>query len=285
MALETESELSRILTRLESSLAEFAEAIKSESHPAWVAAELRDADARAKAAEIITQIDYEDGQIGNEAVILPGLIGVNAELLALAQIINGHKEALRKALLDLKGQTIELVSPTGRSRQVQADLHILARLGHARLHRLQAWRQIPVLDARPAAVWFAWSESKKVYRINCAEARRRLIALGADQPHIAWQLKRLSALKPDTPLGVIGRARPHARANIFWPDKQMMQMRASLPLFYPANPGEPLPELSPIAEDRQKRTKRSQRSDTHLQAEPFLPSIHAYAYLHEPLPR
>lgn len=277
--LYAEVDLHQAMTKLESSLFEFAHLVRSERFAAWASADLWDTDARNKVAALITQIDYEDGQIGNEAVILPGLIGASDELLALAEVVNGHKDAVRKALMALKGQTVELTSAHGRTRRAQADQHALTRLGHARLHRLQAWRHIPILPARPAAVWFAWSESKKVYRIDCAEARRRLEALGADQPHIAWQLERLSGLKPDTPLGVIGRARPHARANIFWADKQMMQVRASLPLFYPAKPGESLPELTPIAEDRQKRTKRSQRRDTHLQPDPFLPSIHAYTYL------
>ena len=277
--LYAEVDLHQAMTRLESALYELAHLIRSENYAAWASADLWDANARTKVASLITQIDYEDGQIGNEAVILPGLIGASDELLASAAVVNTHKDAVRKALMALKGQTIELTSAHGRMRRAQADQHALTRLGHTRLHRLQAWRHIPVLSARPAAVWFAWSESKKVYRIDCAEARRRLIALGADQPHIVWQLQRLSGLAPDTPLGVIGRARPHARSNIFWPDKQMIQVRASLPLFYPAKLGEPLPELTPIAEDRQKRTKRNQRSDTQLQPDPFLPSIHAYTYL------
>lgn len=273
-----EMALYEAMTELERGLDALAAGILSESLPAWTMETDGVQRARAKAAALLCQIHYSDGQPSNVSQILPGLVGCSAAVLALAVAVNGQKQRLKQALAALKGHKIEVVDGQGLARVVAADQHALARMGHARLHRLQAWRQIPILSARPDAVWFAWSESKKVYRISCAEAQARLRAFGEDRPHIALQLMRLNALAPDTPLAVVGRARPHARANLMWSDKRLSQQRASLPFLYPAPPGDPLPDLTPIAGDREARTVRKPRSDRILETEPLLPSIHAYAY-------
>lgn len=241
-----EMELYEAVTGLEAGLVQLAAALLVEPLPAWTMGGETDRAARAAAGAMLRRIDYDDGQAANEARILPGLVGCSAATLALAAQVNGQKRRLQQALAALKGVKVT-VEDQGQTRQVPADQHALARLGHARLHRLQAWRQIPILAARPAAAWFTWAESKKVYRITCAEARARLLAFGAEQPHIALQLQRLEALDPATPLAVVGTARPHARANLFWPDRRLTQLRASLPCLYPAAPGEPLPELTPKA--------------------------------------
>lgn len=272
--------LQQALTHLEASLAALGDQLLSAAdYPAWVSPHDKGACAQARAVQIYSQLDYQDGQAGNESDIVPGILGVGAETLALAETVNAHKQALRQALLALQQDTIEFVDAKGNTRRMDAAQYVLNRMGHARLHRLQAWRQIPILDHRPKAVWFAWVESKKVYRISCAEACDRLESLGTGNPHIAQQLLVLRTLGQDTPLAVVQEARPHARANLYWEGRRMTQVRSSMPLLYPARPGEPLPALTPIDSDRQKRTQRRKRSDVRLADEPLLPSIRAYTYL------
>lgn len=276
-----EMELYEALTAVETGLERLAGAFLSESAlPAWTMDCGMGREARSAAAAMIRQIDFADGQAGNESQILPGLVGCSLAVLRLAAEVNGQKRRLKAALTGLKGLRAFVTDGKGKTRQVAADHHALARMGHARLHRLQAWRQFRLLEGRPAAAWFAWAESKKVYRISTAEARERLLAFGAEQEHILLQLRRLDSLDPDTPLAVVAWARPHARVNLFWPDKRLTQLRASLPILYPAAAGEALPTLTPITPERQGRTRRSARRDHLLEADPLLPSIHVYAYAH-----
>lgn len=57
-------------------------------------------------------------------------------------------------------------------------------------------------------------------------------------------------------------------------------VKGAVPLFYPANDEERLPELFPAFEKQGRNEDRAVRSDVKLEPVPFLQAIHAHRYLY-----
>ncbi len=269
------------LQRLEEALDATLAAMRADWElPAWVW-QAKDQDAaREMAIRAIGQIEYEDGQAPNSVLFCPGLVGASRETLALAMALNEAKEAFRKALQAMQPHKVK-VERGGRRVTLPLATYTLQSIGRARLHRLQAFRRLVVLEDRPDRLGFTWAHTRTITRIDADEARRRLMRLG-DDPAIRAQIERLAQLLPGEKLAVVLPTATHARVNVVWRREGGIvrkQLKSALPLLIPARPGQPLPPFSPLRPERGRDPHRLRRMDTRLEEEPFLPAIHAYRYL------
>lgn len=89
--------------------------------------------------------------------------------------------------------------------------------GLARLSLKKTIRAVHVLDHPIRHIGVGWQVSgRSIVKISIAEAEKRLIKLGADQPHIAIQLKKLASLPASEPLALVRKQTPQLRANVYF---------------------------------------------------------------------
>ncbi|MGF1526352.1 MAG: DNA replication terminus site-binding protein [Candidatus Competibacterales bacterium] len=264
----------------------FTMALAEESLPAWVSRSeqerLDEVAVRVKAVAVFSALWYEDGQDGRETVTCPGLIGASRDTMAVAGACNDAKDAFKAAVLALKRMPRLKLQDIMGDLQTRSPLVGLAmrRMGVARLNLKQAYRHVPLLDARPLKVGFTWSkQGRTIQRTTVAEARQ-LLERRRESPQVQWELAQLDGIPEGEMLARVRRVCPHVRANIVFPadhDPPRRLIQAPLPLLLPLAPGEPLPEFVPVPVEPTP-TPRLQRSDVRLEEEAFLPSVRVHRY-------
>lgn len=256
--------------------------------PCWAWRCASDGQAREACAEIVSQYLYTDEQDPREVVILPALVGSATEVLRLAHAANARRELVRDTLKAMDRRQVRLTNPlTGRIRRERLGDVVLRDQGLARLHRVQVYRDVHVLERRPDRVGFVWARTRRVQRLSVAQVRERVLKLlnnPPQEPFARQDLDRLRNLPDSTELALVEAQPCHARVNLAWqlPDGEGFEraMRpAAMPLLYPAEADEELPRLSPLDDDREARHPRAPRHDKHLEPEPFLSTLPVYRYL------
>ncbi|BAW80403.1 DNA replication terminus site-binding family protein [Candidatus Nitrosoglobus terrae] len=281
--------LANTLRRLEHQLNILDKYLKEEDYyPLWVWHENDPSRARIQVRQIVTAIDYCDGQDPVSTRICPALVGVGTTTLTLIQQINETKAALHQALKNMDGIKIEEWT-THNTYSLKPLIKItLASLGHARLHRRQAIRKFVTLEDTPESVSFIWSRLPKIESIDIKEAYQRLetrLEKGSGSALLIEEdLRRLSQLNPNDRLAIIAPPHIHPRANIAWFTEEgttrRAQKRAVIPIFYPATRYDSLPRLRPLPDDPQLQGLRLRRNDATIETTPYLLTIRAHRYLH-----
>ncbi|ABA58127.1 hypothetical protein [Nitrosococcus oceani] len=261
---------------------------EEESYPLWVWHEKDPSKARLQVRQIVTAIDYRDGQDPVSTRICPALVGVSCATLEAIRHANQAKADLQKALKSIDGIKIEEQNQETGTFLLRPLIKIaLASLGHARLHRRQATRKFVILEQTPESVSFIWSRLPKIESIDIEEARRRLEArlekVQGNPVLIKADLSRLDRLVSNERLAIVNPPHIHPRANIAWTIEKKTtrrgQKRAVLPIFYPSTRYDRLPRLRPLPEEPPLPGSRLRRNDATIETTPFLLTIRAHRYM------
>lgn len=253
--------------------------------PAWVALSEEEhrqrLEPRAKAAGLYQALWYQDGQEGRETLTCPGIVGADADTMALARDCNAAKDAFKAAVLALK------TLPRPQANRLMEDLHqraepvaeAMRRMGAARLNLKQAYRHVPLLDRRPDKIGFTWSnQGRTIQRTTVAEARR-LLERRAETPEVNQALAALARVPESEILARVRSVCPHLRANLlFASNGERRLIQAPLPIMIPLKAGEGLPDFVPVGVEPSGQA-RLRRSDVRIEDEPFLPIIRVHRYL------
>lgn len=230
--------------------------------------------ARRAAAEAVRRLEYRADQDPHDTIVCPGLLGASPETLGAALRVNVRKRALRDFLLALADSYVESEIEGERVREEYGE-HLLRKLGRARLHRIQAYREIPVLERVPSYVGFTWAQSYRVERLT----RARLLELidnNTAAAEAAAARERVRAM-PDAYFARTRRGPAHVRVNVAFEEGAEREVHVgSLPLLCPAEAGWVPERLRPLRGTRGQR--RAPRSDTRLEAEAWLPELGVYRY-------
>ena len=255
-----------------------------DGRPAWA---WRAVHPHQAAADAIANLFFEDDQDAREVRIQPALIGVTTDTLRLAHALNARRSRVKRALMALDRRKHKSCDPLSarRRRRRLGDVVLEAR-GLARLHRVQLYREVHVLDRRPDWVGFLWARTRRVERISVAALRTQVQRLLNNPPQAQFaqaDLDRLRSLRDEDMLALVEAQPCHARANVAWAKTNASgfirrMLPATLPLVYPAEAHEALPKLKPLPEDAESRSHRAARTDRKLEQEPFLATVPAYRY-------
>ncbi len=266
-------------------LAELRQCLRAESdYPAWALGHDDPADARRANISILTQVEYVDGQQENETVSLPGLMAVSQRSYQAAEAFNAAKKRVQGALqaMDKKSVHVQVKGKiSGDSKVNTLVRHALGKLGRARFQRIQASRQIVLLDSPPKMVGFFWACTRKVSKLNIDNAQVKLKKKGGGD--IVEQDMQLLAALPEHEILAHVVANPiHQRANINVVGRKTPLAKAcSLPILYRAEKGAPLIAFRPLSVEKPKQSGRKREADKKVEDEPYLRSIPVHRYLPE----
>lgn len=274
-------ELIDSLNRLTQSLLDFSQQLQTSPYPFWLPG------PRAKnlhqAANLYTDIWYQDGQDGRTTISQHGIIGGSPALIEKALKLN-HAKAEFQVLAShyrLSEATEVLEQLHWRSQKLAALLH---HHGAARLHLKQCYRQIPVLECCPQKVGFSWYTSgRSIRKLTPLEAQEKLLKMDHSQPHIQRQLEAVGNLRPSDMLAQIQTQVPVMRANMVWKKQHQVVRQArntSLPIIIALDSENPrLPAYNEPPLTPPEKRSRLERSDLKIDPQPFLPSLRAHRYL------
>lgn len=222
-----------------------------------------------------------------------GIVAASPELRNDFHAINKAKAAFQDVIRAMK-QTKPAYNYRTQLKEMVAHRHPAVRehlnaAGMGRLSLKKVWRRIFVFDDPVRHVGIGWYVSgRSIVKISVAEAEKRLIRLGADDPNIAVQLKQLASLPSGEVLAHVKQQTPLLRCNVrFEIDEDnekglpaSVGMNSSMPVLVPPYSSNGLlpplrtpPAFPPI------KSSRRRRRDAKLEEVPFLPAINVYRYL------
>lgn len=260
-------------------------------YPGWLA--WRENARHAAGAAAIRRLEYRESQEESRSDRCPGALGVSEETLACARRVNEWKSRVKKRVLEIrhpgglgKEDVVNRVINEERGR-APAVVEALSQVGNARVHLVQTYRQIRVLEPMPTSISLTWSCGNRSIRKVDVEQGRAMVRRAK---HLSDRVReqaqaRLSAMPGNQELAVVKPVAPSVRANVVWKidEETTRQMfDAALPLLYPARPGAPgvrhneLDDYPPNERERKKRLPRS--GGRRLAKEPIVPALRLYAY-------
>ena len=167
----------------------------------------------------LTRWDIGSESANGSVARYPGAFAVTSDVLDAARVLNERKKALEACIKSLDA--------SGITPYKMRTLY--SRFGHSRIHPLQAWRQINIVES-PGLGSIGFTVAKCLESIEVVtfkEALNRLSHAGADD--VIRQLTGLSAA------GELRWHRPvprHIRANLVWgcgEHRSSIMLNASLP--------------------------------------------------------
>lgn len=257
---------------------------ESDPYPMW---SLDGPEDAAWLRRVLLDVWYEDGQPGNQTRAHIGLVGASPDHLIRIARVNRAKEAFANAVQSLRA------APVNASAAIQETIReyamsrrgILGYSALARLHLKQTYRQLPVPEERVWRVNFAWYRSgRSIQRISVRDAEKLLMDFyNQDAPHIRIQHELLAGIPDGEPLARVRAQTPIMRLNMDLerPNAQLrtyMSRSVAMPLFVPLEPGEPLPEFNIPPREPPKTPRGKVRSDSKIEPEVFLRSLHVHRY-------
>lgn len=278
---------------MQEELAKLADCICKEDIklPVWfktpIELNIKSSCARTQISNFLGQLEYLDEQDPRGILLGPGIIAANPNTIATVERLNTAKLNFKQAMLGLKHAKISLSSNIlteqlesflkSRPEKVSSTLN---RLGLARLHLKQCYRQIPILDAKPSKVSWTWANTKAITKISKSEAIEKLKRQRANQEIINLQLQKLARISDNEMLAIVQELAPHLRSNIVFTHNtttKRIMLKGAMPIFYPYDNDNNLPKFKPPG-DKKQGNGRNLRKDVKLEDKPFLPSIHAFRY-------
>lgn len=237
------------------------------------------------AQTIYSDFWYRNGQDGRETTTTIGLLGVNEQTIAIAELLNQQKTIFKQRVQafqkfnsnrvsELKQHLNDTPSP------LRDSLHFS---GLTRLHLKQCWRLIPTLSRTPTRIGFNWYQSgRSIQKVTVAQAQQALLKLDIESNHIQAQLAKLSRLNDNTPLAKVQNLAPSMRANIFYDDNQLpnrQAMNVALPILYKSSQSGEMPIHNIPDFNAPIVRKRAVRSDKQIESEALLPSLRIHQYI------
>jgi hypothetical protein len=227
---------------------------------------------RQLACNLISQLEYLDGQQPREILVGAGIIAASVETIEALKNLNQAKDQFKNSMLKLKAANI--------SSNHELLVNPLSRMGLSRLHLKQCYRKLPYLLQRPTKVSWTWANTRSIKKISVQEAEQLLRSHIIDDG-IERQLRLLQGLAHSEKLAIIQDLAPHLRANIVMQhgnDVKRLMVKGPVPIFYLATEKLGLPEFTPPGIKHGKDKDRVIRKDVKINPEPFLPAIRAHRY-------
>lgn len=275
---------------LQQHLNHLGECLSADAHlPAWLQPlpypALKSDNPREASLRLYRQLTYMDDQEGREILLGIGLIGASPKTLEQAQLLNESKKQFKKAVQELKAQKLSFYDDALHEAFIQLfetfrhdyTATALQSAGLSRLHLKQCYRQIPILDKCPIKVSWSWANTRSIKKISKANAIALLNKKG-DDIGIQQQIEKVHGMRAGECIAIVQELAPHLRTNIVTPgaeESERVMMKGSLPLLYPAEPGEALPA---IILPKTKNSERQTRSDMKIDPEIYLPAIRGHRY-------
>jgi len=246
--------------------------VDNSNHPLWV---YGDVD-RKVLGSFICGLEYlDDDAAGGSTTYLPAVVGLPVENCAMMVTIN-----------DLRTQLVELLKEAdgnSSSEGIQLSKYILDKVHLRRLNRKATLRQFIVLQDTPQSISFMWSKPTVNKRLTKQQAEN-VVAWHINKhddsdirEKLLYEQKLIALLPDDEVVAKVYMAPIHPRVNIIINNKRMPVKAALMPLFYPANANDPLPDISPLPAIKVLK-KRLKRSDTLLEQEPYAPIVKIHRY-------
>lgn len=281
--MEHSTELMRLIERFEEvylplrdqqfAVAEFVRG--DTSYPFWAHLNA-DRETVALYIEALEYLD-DDAQAGSTSS-MPAVLGVPYEMLAEVRSINDLRDELARFLRSTdKESTLE---------GMPLSKYLLEKVGLRRLNRKMAGRTFRVLEKRPESISFTWSQSRTILKLSreqAIESAARKINKTPDKKQrklLEAEQSKLMLLPEGEILARVNTPAPQPKVNILIEGKRIPVTTAHLPLFYPANEGDPLPVIVPLPKEWHQRV-RVRRSDALLEAAPYCPLLNIHRYLPE----
>lgn len=166
----------------------------------------------------VSDIDCQDASSNGSVWRYPGVVEVSETLITLIKELNGAKHSLEEA--------VRALQRAGATDHMLRQGYRLA--GQPRIHPLQAWRQVVLLEGKPESVGFTVSKrSEGTMRMSRDETVARL------REHRAYDIADgILALPEDTQISWHTPVSPHIKANVAWgegPSVVRQLFHASLP--------------------------------------------------------
>lgn len=248
--------------------------IENESHPLWAYEDAR----RKEIGEFIQGLEYQDdADEAGSTRYLPAAIGMPVAVCDMVSAINS-----------LRSRFIKLLKEADKVRtdeKIHMSMYLLDKIQLRRINRKATARQFVVLDSKPQAISFMWNQPVVTSRLSQEEAfesvSNRLLKykVGSEiRNKLLVEQRMIEVLPADEIVVRVYHPTIQPRVNLIVHNKRMPVKTALLPLFYPANAGDTLPELSPLPRDKATST-RIKRSDTRIQTEPYAPIMRIHRYL------
>jgi len=256
--------------------------------PAWVLGEHKSVeDGRRAAMAIYAQIEFTEGQDSTKSATLPGIMAVDSEVLDIIGQINTTKDAIRKFCSALEGQYVikeelddpELIPPS-YGKQMPYATYLFHRIGRARIHRVQLYRRITVLEQRPERLGFTWARTRRVKTRSRDEVINMLDRLGTSASE-GDKAKIIGV--PDERFAMVSDTQLNARANLVFKDEdgneRRQQKTLAMPMVYRQETDLPLPPCGKLSPDPVPNRYRLPRMRNKIEEQPFTKEIPVYRYL------
>lgn len=266
--------------RLRRSISTFSRSVHQYDSAHWIAP-WNGAVRAPDLEDLLLDLWYQDDQDGRETRVYPGLIALNREQITLVAEVNMAKDRFRNRVQSIKtADSVHWRELQGQlARRYKGLNDALGREGLTRLHLKQVFRHIPLVVKRPDRVGFSWySSGRSIQKITKADAWERLIKLNTESAHIRIQMERLASLPDSEPLARVQKQAPLLRANLVFADGRRKSLNVSLPLMFPSQGINELPDFSVPTATPPGERQRLVRSDNRLDDDAFLPSIRVHRY-------
>jgi hypothetical protein len=275
-------EIAKGLLALETAIERLIDALSHRPVTAIVDGTSPNRSATRRVCEAYSTIDYKMDDDVNQSPVCLGVVGVKAETLKRAEVVNTAKAKFKDACTPLQGIRIRIPvkgdeSPT---KAIPAIRVILRNIQRSDLNLLAAYRKIPILDAPPATVTYTRANTRSVYRKSVEEIAEMLA--NSNSPAAIADRDRLASLdRRVTHLALVKERYQNIRANVLYAHldakgRGRIQISAELPLIYATGRRIEPPEVHLPALDDASQPTRTRKSK--LEAEPFLRSLPVYRY-------
>jgi hypothetical protein len=285
MDLTTHREhIARALLDLESAMQRLVEALAHRANTAIVENETSESSATRRICEAYSTIDYAMDDEVNQSPVCLGLVGVNADTLKRAHVVNAAKAGFKNLCAPLQGIRVRIPVKGGSSptQAIPAIRVILRNIQRSDLNLLAAYRKIPILDVPPKTVTYTRANTRAVYRKSVEEIAAMLENLNS--PAAIADRERLAALdRRVRHLALVKDRYQNIRANVLYArldssGRGRIQISAELPLLYATGRSTQSPAVNfPPPDDDASAPQRTRKSK--LEAEAYLLSLPVYRYV------
>ncbi|WGL17328.1 hypothetical protein PVT68_03290 [Microbulbifer bruguierae] len=238
------------------------------------------------AGSLFALLDYGEGSALGDArqtLQIPGLLAVRGATIQLAQQLNQTKAAFQQLTAEFKS-CLKDRPPLERDAQLR---DALADAGYPRAHLRQCYRQILLCPERPDALALSWIKARKsIRRVSVEWCEKKLIQLDplGEDTGIQYQRQLLAGLhrnQHDLLRQVQVQSRPNLQvAEIFHgenTDTYRQVGYSAMPVLVHGGDSGRLPEFTRV-EHEPPESRRRQRRDLRISAEPFLPSLRVHLH-------
>ena len=241
-----------------------------------LAERLTDKEHRQVISSIYENVWMKKGQDSKTTIKLPGVICVSPETIRLARLVNKRKNAFKTIMVTMKKisskktQTM-IVSLYNKYERNPVYKDTLEKAGYQKIHLVQTYRQIPILDQKPDLIGFSWLT--KEWRVESI-TRQQAIELAAEKRPAS---RRFIDALDDERFAIARELPPKLIANIRV-DQHRYSMKIGTPLMYADSADLELPQINKVGMTADVND-RQQRIDKKISEVPVCRYLQLYCYL------